>query len=424
MLLAIVLAAASAIAIHLPVTTNSPQAQAAVDRGLFLYYAFNGEAAAKAFAQAAEADPRLAMAYWGIALADGPDLNTPITEQRFDDGAAAIAKAATLVATASPSDRRYVETMALRYRGRFSDFAADDAAYRSAMLEFARSSNDENAELLAAEALLEFGGPRWLNGAPASDDSRTALELVTAVLRDDRGNVMANHLCIHIYDLAPDRAPARPCAQRLDADAFPPEAEHLAHMPAHYWIETGDYAAALASSERAYELIVADGGKPERYLQHDVSVGYAAAMMLGDYGVAQLWAGRMTAVSGSDFGPITALRFGRYDQAYAAATDAFASASVRGIAALHLGKIAEARALAAQLPPGGNGYMEPLFRAQLAESEGKYDDAERWIEVARARQRAQFEGENIPLFPADEALRDLRQCEGTPAQTCATPFFE
>jgi hypothetical protein len=427
-LLAVVLAAASAAAsVHLTVSTTDPQAQAAIDRGLFLYYAYNGEDAARAFAQAAVLDPRLAMAYWGTALANGPDLNTPLTEDRFERAARAIRQAASLDAGLSARERGFIAIMALRYQGAFANWAADDAAYRRAMLAFAESSQDENAQLLAAEALLEAGGLAWQQGTLANDESQTALTLVSSVLRDDPSSVMANHLCIHLYDLAPDRTPALPCAQRLDAAALPPEAEHLAHMPAHYWIETGDYAAALRSSERAYALLSrltgddAESEHTQRYEKHDVAVGYSAAMMLGNYTVAQRWSQRMTAAFGTSFGAITALRFGRYDAAYATDGNEFAGASVRGLAAVHLGRIAEAHAIAAHLPAGNamQGYMPQLFLARLAEADGKYDEAERWIERGRTNQRAAFAGELIPFFPADEALGGLRLRHGDAAGAAA-----
>src|SRR5581483_1815072 len=109
----------------------------------------------------------------------------------------------------------------------------------------------------------------------------------------------------------------------LDATAFPAAAEHLAHMPAHYWIETGNYDAALRSSDRAYASLEqlrrdADSQHAEHYEKHDVAVGYAAAMLLGNYAQAGLWSERMTAAFGENFDALTALRFGRYDAAYAA----------------------------------------------------------------------------------------------------------
>jgi hypothetical protein len=419
-LLAVLLAAIAATPVHLPASTNDTAAQAAIDRGLFLYYAYNGSDAAAAFEEASRLDPQLATAYWGIALAEGPDLNTPLTEEKFDLAAAAMKKATSLAAAASPLERRLISAMAMRYAGTFAQWSAGDAAYRRAMTDLAQSSRDENAELLAAEALLEHGGLAWQSGTLTSEESRTALTLVDDVLQNDPNNVMANHLCIHLYDLATDRAPARPCAQRLDADAFPPEAEHLAHMPAHYWIETGDYAAALRSSERAHALmnqLVAGSQNSqhvERYARHDIAVGYSAAMMLGSYAVAQLWSQRMASAYGTSFDAITALRFGRYAAAYAANGNGFGGLAVRGLAALHLQRTDEARALAAHIKAGvsSEGYLPQLFLGELTETDGNYDEGDHWIEEALRNQEAAFSGELIPLLPAGEALGNLRLRRG------------
>jgi hypothetical protein len=426
-LLAVVLAAAATVTLpHLPVTTNSPQAQAAVDRGLFFYYAFNGDDAAHAFAEAATLDSRLAMAYWGVALADGPDLNTPMTEDRFDRAASAMRKVAALPPAATPLEQGLINAMTARYKGSFADWSTDDATYRQDMSNLGESSDDENVELLAAEALLEHGGLQWRNGTLADAGSQQALEIVNTVLRNDPSSAMGNHLCIHLYDLAPDRAPALPCAERLDATTFPPEAEHLAHMPAHYWIEVGDYAAAMRSSDRAFGLLSAlEGNGSEhasRYAKHDVAVGYSAAMMLGDYAAAQSWSERMSVAFGTTFDAVTALRFGRYAAAYSAPATAYAATSVRGMAAVQLGHLSEAIALAKQIPANQTqAYLQQLFLARLAEAQGNYSDAERWIDRARANQQANLGGELIPLIPADEALGDLRLRRGDNAGA-ATAF--
>ncbi len=420
-LIAVALAALLPVAtsVHLPVSTVNPQAQAAVDRGLFLYYAYNGDDAARSFERASALDPRLAMALWGVALASGPDLNTPMTAQRFERGAQAIRQAASLAAGASPRERQFIAIMARRYRGNFADWPTDDAAYAQGMLKLARESADENARLIAAEALIEAGGLAWRDGALASETSREALEIVAGVLRADPRSAMANHLCVHLYDLAPDRAPARACAQRLDATTFAPEAEHLAHMPAHYWIETGDYSKAVASSDRAFALVAElpgglDAEHARRYARHDVAVGYSAAMMLGNYSAARTWAQRMAGVFDQDFDAVTALRFGRYEDAYAAKAAAYGYPSVRGWAALRLGRIAQARAIAKEVA-GGNtaqGYLPQLFLAEAAAADGRRDDAARWIARARDIQRADFSGELIPLFPADEVFGALALRQG------------
>src|SRR3981189_3680419 len=66
-----------------PVSTKNAQAQAFFDQGLRLIYAFNHDEAARSFQRAAERHPKLAMAYWGVAEAVGPNYNDPASQDRF-----------------------------------------------------------------------------------------------------------------------------------------------------------------------------------------------------------------------------------------------------------------------------------------------------------------------------------------------------
>ena len=65
--------------LHMPVTTSVPRAQRFFDQGLRLLYAFNHPESIRAFREAARLDPGLAIAYWGQALALGPNLNAAMT---------------------------------------------------------------------------------------------------------------------------------------------------------------------------------------------------------------------------------------------------------------------------------------------------------------------------------------------------------
>lgn len=401
-------------AVSFPVTTADAAAQAHVNRGLLYYYAYDGGDAAIEFAAAATREPALAMAYWGQALADGPDLNTPMTQERFARAQAAAEKAVALERDAGRSERAFIDAMALRYRGTWADWSGDDDAYRSATIALATDTSDaaaaRTATLLAAEALLETGGLTWTGSSPATANARRSLELIDGVLARDPADVMANHLCLHAYDLAGDRAPARVCAQHLDAAVLPPQAEHLAHMPAHYWIESGNYAAAAASSDRAYRLFVqlrnVPGRDPDhdRYFNHDVYVGYSAAMMLEDADLARLWSQRMNAAYGISYDALTALRFGRYADAFALARgDTPNELAVRGLAALELGNLPTAREAAAQLQKTTTyGDLVQIFLGAFAQRERRYADATHWIDRAVATQRDTFAAELLPLLPALE----------------------
>jgi tetratricopeptide (TPR) repeat protein len=217
---------------------------------------------------------------------------------------------------------------------------------------------------------------------------------------------MANHLCIHAGDEASNHARAVPCAQHLDAMTFVPKAEHLAHMPAHVWIETGDYAKAIASSERAYALFgllksdTARNPAHDRLEDHDVYVGYAAAMMLGNYAEAGVWSARTSTAFDLPLGAFTALRFARYQEAYTLTeTPQFRDAAIRGLAALHLRKLDEARAMRSQLG-NATGDSTELFLARLAESDGNVAEAYRALDRLAAYQKNSFAGEMIPFWPA------------------------
>src|SRR5438270_12443414 len=95
-----------------PVSTKNAEAQKFFDQGLRFIYAFNHDEAARSFQHAAELDPKLAIAYWGVAEAVGPNYNDPASADRFKAAHEAIQKAADLSANASPSEQAYIQAMA------------------------------------------------------------------------------------------------------------------------------------------------------------------------------------------------------------------------------------------------------------------------------------------------------------------------
>ena len=101
-----------------PVSTRNPEAQQFFNQGLTLVYGFNHAEAIRSFARAAELDPQLAMAYWGIALATGPNYNeTTIDSTRQKAAYEAIQKALSLAAKAPEHERAYIEALAKRFSG-------------------------------------------------------------------------------------------------------------------------------------------------------------------------------------------------------------------------------------------------------------------------------------------------------------------
>src|SRR3984885_10615297 len=87
--------------LHHPVSTKNPEAQQFFDQGLRFIYAFNHDEAARSFQHAAELDPALAMAYWGVAEAVGPNYKDPADRDRYKQAHEAVQKALDLSVAAS-----------------------------------------------------------------------------------------------------------------------------------------------------------------------------------------------------------------------------------------------------------------------------------------------------------------------------------
>ena len=140
--------------LHHPVSTHNPQAQQFFDQGLRYIYAFNHDEAARSFQKAAELDPKLAMAYWGIAEAVGPNYNDPASEERFKQAHEAIQKAVDLSANASPSEQAYIQAMAKRFPADpKADLKKATEDYHDAMRELVKKYPDDlDATTLFAES--------------------------------------------------------------------------------------------------------------------------------------------------------------------------------------------------------------------------------------------------------------------------------
>jgi len=383
-----------------------------LDRGLLDYYAYNRNASLASYRAAATLDPASAAAYWGQALALGPNVNVPLVASDFAAAQPLVARAVAAEAAATPRDRDLIDALALRYAGTWSDRARDESAYRKQMGALtAKYPADDDVAMLYAEALADSGdSANWAR----------VESLAATVLARDPQHPMANHLCVHAYDEADDRSPAIPCAKRLDAMAFAPEQEHLAHMPAHTWIETGAYAAAIASSERGYALAerLRDDPKadPSVYEGHDVAIGYTAAMFLGDEDAAMVWADRAKALDPAhDRTSMVLVRFGRWNDILAEndPTDATLAAA-KVLADIRIGDVDLARAAFDTLTGAERGSpLGIMAQARLDEHDGKVNGAARALRVLATQQFDDYDAEYLPPIPAIEALGGLYLRSGT-----------
>src|SRR5213078_4766978 len=129
-------------------------------------FAFNHEAAIQSFERAAQLDPDLAMAYWGIALALGPNINRPMDSNAHKAAYAALQKAIALAPKASAAERAYIDALSKRYSASAdADVMALQAAYKDAMKALVRRyPNDDDAAVLYAESVMDLNP--WKFWAP------------------------------------------------------------------------------------------------------------------------------------------------------------------------------------------------------------------------------------------------------------------
>ncbi len=277
--------------LHHPVSTANPQAQQFFDQGLRFIYAFNHDEAERSFRRASELDAKLAMAYWGIAEAVGPNYNDPASEDRFIKAHEAIQKAVDLSANASPSEKAYIAAMAKRFPADpKSDLRKAAEDYHDAMREVSKQFPDDlDAATLFAESGMNLHpwGLWHPDGTPQAGTEEIVATL-ESVIRRDPNHLGAIHYYIHAVEASasPERALAG--ANRLAALA--PAAGHIVHMPAHVYIRTGDYEAAVKTNEqaaivdRAYiKASGAQGIYPLMYYSHNLHFIAMCAAMNGNY---------------------------------------------------------------------------------------------------------------------------------------------
>ena len=278
--------------LHHPVSTKNADAQAFFDQGLRLIYAFNHDEAARSFQRAADLDPKLAMAYWGIAEAVGPNYNDPASEERFKQAHDAIQKAVDLSAGASPAEQDYINAMAKRFPADpKADLRKAAEAYHDAMREVAKKYPDDldAATLFAESGMNLHPWGLWLQDGTPREGTEEIVATLEGVIKRDPNHMGAVHYYIHAVEASntPERALAG--ANRLAALA--PAAEHLVHMPAHVYIRTGDYDAAVDTNEKAAaadrDYMKASGGQPNMYslmyYSHNLHFIAIAGSINGEY---------------------------------------------------------------------------------------------------------------------------------------------
>ena len=317
------------------ITTTSPEAQRWFDQGLRLVYAFNHAEARRAFSEAARLDSSCAMCFWGLAICEGSNYNSPTDGEREKGALAAVRQAQQLAARARPQERALIDALAKRHSG---DPAAKrdalDRAYADAMRAVARRFPDDlEAATFFADAMMNLRPWNlWAPDGTAHPGTQELVQTLERVLARDPNHPGAIHLYIHALEASRQPQRAEAAADRLVK--LMPGAGHIVHMPSHIYWRVGRYADAVAvnaaavTADRAY-FKTAQPSPIYRglYYPHNIDFIWHSASMEGR-GAETLRAARefaenappemikeMPDMETAPAAPIAALaRFGRWDE--------------------------------------------------------------------------------------------------------------
>ena len=284
------------------ISTKSPEAQQFFDQGLTLIYSFNRYEALRSFRRAAELDPSAAMAFWGMAMAQGPYVNMD-GDPSFDLKASCAAVETGSKLTDAPDvDKAYLRVAS----SWCPDFRPD--AYVAAARQLAANYPDDlDAQTFYADSLLVRARWHWYDssGTPAAGvaEAETVLQ---DVIRRWPQHPGANHLYIHAVESSPSPERAVASAQRLMG--IVPWAGHMVHMPAHIWLLFGDWEMAASVNERAaaidreyFGVSQVSEGSYEPYYLHNLHFVMYARSMQGDR-VRTIQAAEKLAAASSEMG--------------------------------------------------------------------------------------------------------------------------
>lgn len=266
-----------------PVSTRNQLAQRYINQGLNLSYGFNHAEAGRAFREAAQLDPSLAIAYWGQALVLGPNINAPMEAKDEAPALELVKKAASVAAaSASPRERALIGALEKRYTGNAEARKANDRAYADAMREVHRRfPKDADIAMLYVESMMDLNSwGYWMRDGYPLEGTAEIVAITEEVLRQNPKHPGAAHMYIHLVESTTTPERGEKAADTLLT--LMPDAGHVIHMPSHIYLRVGRYADAIRSNQLA---IAAD----VRYLAQQSMQGFYSIVYV-PHNIHFLWA--------------------------------------------------------------------------------------------------------------------------------------
>lgn len=324
------------------VSTQSELAQRYFTQGLALVYGFNHDEARRSFQEAARNDPKLGMAYWGEALAVGPNINDSALEQERERAAYTAARSALAHKSGmTAAEQALIDAIAVRFsdpEGQNRQQRLED--YAAAMEQvYQRFPDDADIATLYGAAVMDtMPWNYYAKNGEAKPEMQKAIAALERAIQLAPRHPGAHHYFIHAVEASPNPDRAIPSADLLGS--LMPGAGHLVHMPSHIYIRVGRYSdgteaniRAIAADENYITQCRAQGIYPAGYYPHNVHFltatlameGRSAEMIEAATKVGHHHGHDMMDIPGFGFPHLlhtiptfADLRFGRWDQVLAA----------------------------------------------------------------------------------------------------------
>lgn len=235
-----------------PVSTQSDSAQIYFSQGLRFYYSYHYAEAVASFREAARFDSTLAMAYWGEALALGPNINVVPYRMpaRVLDVAAHMTRYA---AAAAPKEQALIRVLGARYE-------ADTSASRRVVLNenYAKGlkevmqqfPSDADLKTLYIDAVMNcHPWDLWYTNGTPKPWTPELLSLCEEVLKAHPMHPAALHYHIHLTEASRHPEVSLSSAEALKTTV--PGVAHMVHMASHTYSRTGQFEKGVEVNDVA-----------------------------------------------------------------------------------------------------------------------------------------------------------------------------
>lgn len=227
-------------------TSCAPASQASIERGVALLHSFGYAKAQMQFEEVVKADPKCAMAHWGIAMTQFQELWMPPDDAALKRGTEEMAKAHELAsppAKISGLERAYIDALIAYFDPALTKPEQRDSAYEAKMNAL-HAAFPENVEGAAFDALSLLASEQPGDTSLTHEHKALAILVPLFVAHPDHPGLA--HYIIHTCDRPSLAADGLAAAREYAKIA--PSSPHALHMPSHIFARLGMWQEDIDSN--------------------------------------------------------------------------------------------------------------------------------------------------------------------------------